>query len=233
MGTWHRARLPRHYHGTLVGEVVRRVTGSSLGQFFRSEVAHLWGSSSGSGFLRNWRTALYPCKRMQRVELRRLPGFVEAASDPGTLTYRVVNNPSRGRLDFNRRDVHACEMPSANGIASARALARMYAACIAEVDGIRLIDSSTLAEACRVHTKGLDLVLLEQNSFGMGFYLPFQRLPFAGPTSFGHDGAGGAVAFADRASGISFAFLTDLIPARAGADPDARLLIDAALACAK
>jgi CubicO group peptidase (beta-lactamase class C family) len=171
--------------------------------------------------------------RLRAASGSELPAqLAQAMSDPQSLTYRTMTNPDITNLSvFNTRPFHEAEVPAANRIASARALARMYASCIGPVDGIQLLGNDMLTEACRPQAEGLDLVGLEERRFGLGFMLPFTSIPFAGPSSFGHDGAGGALAFADRATGMSFAFLTDRFPARGGADPDVQPLISAALEC--
>jgi CubicO group peptidase (beta-lactamase class C family) len=76
----------------------------------------------------------------------------------------------------------------------------------------------------------MDLVGLEPNRFGLGFFLPFPRLPFGGPRSFGHDGLGGCVALADPDDGLAFAYTTDTVPENPGADPAAWRLLEAARA---
>ena len=61
------------------------------------------------------------------------------------------------------------------------------------------------------------MVLQELTHFGSGVQLPFPRLPFLGPGSYGHDGAGGCLAFADREHGIALGFTTDVLPPVGGA----------------
>jgi CubicO group peptidase (beta-lactamase class C family) len=158
------------------------------------------------------------------------PEVAIAAQDPNSLTLRTMSN---GLQDLaarcNDREFRAAEIPAANGVGSARALARMYASCIGAVDGFRLLGADVLAEFCELQSAGLDQVTLEENRYGLGFMLPFPRIPFAGPASFGHDGAGGALAFADRDHGFSFAFLPDVFPPAGGADPNADVLVSAVL----
>src|SRR4030095_15039862 len=94
---------------------------------------------------------------------------------PGTLLGRVMTGPSNlFHYDemWNRRALHAAEMPSSNGIGTARALARVYAAPRAEADAVRLLAPEPVAAARAVRSEGPDAVLLLPTRFGAGFMLP-------------------------------------------------------------
>ena len=67
--------------------------------------------------------------------------------------------------------------PAANGIATARSLSRLYAACIGEVDGVRLLKPETLERAMATQAKGEDLVLGYETRYGSGFQLTFPAGP--------------------------------------------------------
>lgn len=214
--------------GTLVGEVLRRTSGTSVGRFFASEIAAPLGLDFWIGLPEGLENRVVPLRMGPFSMTERTPTVAAALEDPESLTYKTMFNGLRELTQgCNDRGFHAAEIPAANGIGSARALARMYAACVGPVDGVRLLDEAVLAEFCESQSVGVDLVGLEENQFGLGFMLPFPRIPFLGPTSFGHDGGGGALAFADRASKTSFAFLPDLFPPRGGADSDTEILIEA------
>jgi CubicO group peptidase (beta-lactamase class C family) len=216
--------------GTLLGEVVRRVTGVTLGRFFASEVAGPLGLELWIGLPEELEDRVVPV-RADAESMTVLPPEVALAfQNPHSLTFKTMSN---GLQDLaarcNDREFRAVEIPAANGVGSARALARMYASCIGAVDGFRLLGDAVLAEFCEPQSAGLDRVTLEENRYGLGFMLPFPRIPFAGPASFGHDGAGGALAFADQDCGLSFAFLPDVFPPGGGADPNAGELVSAVL----
>jgi CubicO group peptidase (beta-lactamase class C family) len=217
--------------GTLVGEVVQRITGRSLGQFFASEVAEPLGLDFWIGLPETLEERVVPVRFTAESGTEMPVATAQAVADTTSLTYRVMSNPILDLRAFNERAFHEAEIPAANGIASSRSLARMYSSCIGPVDGLRLLDSAVLSEFCVEQSVGLDVVACEENRFGLGFMLSFARIPFAGPASFGHDGAGGALAFADPELGISFAFLSDRFPAQGGADPDVQALIATALEC--
>jgi CubicO group peptidase (beta-lactamase class C family) len=218
--------------GFLVGEVVVRTTGRTLGTYFAEEVAAPLGLSSWIGLPHDVMNRVAPI----RVNDRSASVFVNddvilAKGDPNSLYNKVFANPEIQPLNWNDPAVLASEIPAANGVSDARSLARMYAACIGEVDGTRLLDDATIERAATAYADGIDLVNLEPNRFGLGFYLPFPRLPFGGQRAFGHDGGGGALSFADPDRSMSFGFTTDLAPELAGADPVAWDLIKAARAC--
>jgi CubicO group peptidase (beta-lactamase class C family) len=130
----------------------------------------------------------------------------KAMLSPDSLTLRALN-VTDPPFNFNRRSVHAGELPAANGIATARALAKLYAATIGPVDGIRLLDEATVADATREQSNGRDEVLILNTRFGSGFFLNSPFSPLMGPRSFGHAGAGGSLAFADPDRGVAFAYV--------------------------
>ena len=216
--------------GTLIGEVVRRVTGVSAGEFFAGEVAGPLGLDFWIGLPEALDNRVIPLRTDTASMTEMSPAVAAAVQDPASLTFRTMSNGLQELATAcNQREFRATEIPAANGVASARALARMYASCIGPVNGFRLLSDDILGQFCEPQSVGVDQVSLEPNRFGLGFMLPFPRVPFAGPASFGHDGAGGALAFADREHGFSFAFVTDVFPAAGGADPDADVLVSAVL----
>ena len=217
-------------YGTLMGEIVLRATGRTVGQVLADEVAVPLGLDLWIGLPEHIEPRVAPARSGPSSASLVVAAAADARHDPSTVAARV-SFASLDTGEFNQRALHEAELPAAGGIGSPRSLARMYAACMGAVDGVRLLDDATLASACEVQADGRDEVSVEENRFGLGFYLPFARLPMAGPTSFGHDGAGGALAFGDRASRMAFAFTTDLVPALLGADPDVDVLVAAVMGC--
>jgi CubicO group peptidase (beta-lactamase class C family) len=130
---------------------------------------------------------------------------------PGSLTGRVMNGPS-GLFAYddmwNRADVLAAEMPSSNGVGSARALARLYAALVGEVDGIRVLGPQIVRVACIIQAQGPDRVIFFPTCFGLGFALQPMCAPGAGPRAFGHPGAGGSLGFGDPDADLGFGYVT-------------------------
>ena len=109
---------------------------------------------------------------------------------------------------FNTRPVHAAEIPAAGGIGDARSIARMYAACVGEVDGIRLLTAEQLEDATTQRSEGPDIVILDLDlQFGLGFNVPSSLLQLGGPSSFGHFGMGGSAGWADPEAELGFGYV--------------------------
>jgi CubicO group peptidase (beta-lactamase class C family) len=109
---------------------------------------------------------------------------------------------------FNSRDMHAAEVPAANGITDARSLARLYASCIDEVDGIRILMPGQLKQATTQLTEGPNRVLMGMDiQFGLGFMLHSDLVRLGGPQSFGHFGAGGSAGWADPEAELAFGYI--------------------------
>ncbi|MEX2208649.1 MAG: serine hydrolase domain-containing protein [Myxococcota bacterium] len=205
----------RHgYHvntfGFLVGELVRRVTGESIGAFVRREIAGPLGADFHFG--------VSP-ENQERVG-DFLPGVLfggEAREAPPTdaehaeLLLRVYANPRgiSGMGTVNTERWRAAELPSTNGHANARAVARIYSALAGggEVGGTRLLRRETIEEATREVSAGEDFVLRRATRFGLGFqlWMPERRFS-ASERSFGHFGAGGSLGFADPDARLAFGY---------------------------
>ncbi|PRX97688.1 serine hydrolase domain-containing protein [Allonocardiopsis opalescens] len=203
-------------YGWLVGEVVRRATGRSLGTVLAEEIAaplglDLWIGLPESEHHRVSRIVTGPPAPLPAgADLDALPDsvreMVRAFTDPGSLSVRsltVVSPP----LDHNDPAEQAAEMPSTNGICTARALARCYAALIGEVDGHRVLSPGTLAAATAEQVRGTDRVLRIPVRIGTGFGLPTPDAFWYSPTAFGFPGMGGSLGFADPATGLAFGYV--------------------------
>jgi len=124
-------------------------------------------------------------------------------------------------------------LPSTNGHASARGIARLYAALAngGEIDGVRVVSRDSLAEATREHSAGYDLIPQRTSRFGLGFQLTQPERPL-GPNggAFGHFGAGGSLGFCDLESGVAFGYVTNEMGPR-WQNPRNRALINAVYEC--
>jgi CubicO group peptidase (beta-lactamase class C family) len=98
-------------------------------------------------------------------------------------------------------------MPATNGICTARALARFYAALIGEVDGHRILTPGTLTAATAEQANGIDRILRMPVRIGTGFGLPTPDAFWYSPTAFGFPGRGGSLGFADPATGLAFGYV--------------------------
>ncbi|MEV6765266.1 serine hydrolase domain-containing protein [Streptomyces sp. NPDC051105] len=228
------------YHGRtfgwLVGEVIRRVSGRTPGRFFAEEVAGPLGLDFFIGLPAAERgrvsRMVYPKPEvdLSTVPLDLVPPeareFVAALQDPDSLTNRAFAVTEPAEIDFNSAEVQAAELPASNGIGTARGLARMYAALIGEVDGVRLFTPETLASATAEQAAGVDKVIMLPIRYGSGYMLPVETNPLTGPRAFGHPGRGGSLAFADPEHGIAFGYVMNSI-VEGAEDPRAATLVDA------
>ena len=222
--------------GWLAGELVRRVTGRSLGDFVREEIAGPLGVEMHVGLP----PALEP--RVAHLMAHPIPKFspeevktLMETSGPGTKGASSLSlNGAFGQGAFNRKDVHQSQLPGANGISNARSLARIYAALVSDIDGVHLLGESIRNRATTSNTPHgeMDEILMSATDFAMGFMLHSERTPFAGPTSFGHNGAGGSCAFAQPSRELGFAYVMNTMMTTIDGDPRPARLIDAVSRCA-
>ncbi len=197
--------------GWLVGEVVKRISGRSLGRFFRDEVAGPLGLDFWIGL---------PEAEEPRVARISPPPAVDpqdpfgaALLDHGSLTRRAFMNPSTlffaGGADFARR-LRAAEIPAANGMTNARGLAGLYAPFAQ--GGAGLVDAGTLARMSTAESEGPDRILVHPTRFAQGFMKSVDAGPHhrarLGPNeaAFGHVGAGGSLGMADPAANIAIGY---------------------------
>ncbi len=226
-GTQHGYHL-RSY-GWLLGELVRRVTGKTIGRFLADEIAaplqlDLW---IGLPEREEPRVSRIIPPEPPSGPLREV---FERLFAPDTLAGRAFTSPANlFHYDemWNRRELHAAELPSSNGIASARSLSRFYAALAGEVDGIRLLREETVARARAIESDGPDAVLFLPTRFGLGFMLPPALSRATPPTAFGHPGAGGSLAFADPEAQIGFAYVMNRMVLDGTSDRRAETLVAA------
>ena len=235
-------------YGWLVGELIRRVSGRSLGTFFAEEIAGPLGIDFWIGLPDEQHHRVVPLIPMT-VPAGLLPEGAGSGSGEGdggsgagliemlellmgsdSLIARALSAPGGAFADqtvWNRPELWRAELGAANGITNARSLAKMYASTIGEVDGVRLLSEETLTQALEVQTTGPDAVLIFEIPFGLGFMRDSMFSPFGAPTAFGHYGAGGAVGLADPASGISFGYVMNKMDLGIAGDPRTKNLIDA------
>lgn len=235
-------------YGWLVGEVVRRVDGRTIGQFFAEEVAGPLGLDFWIGLPDDQQHRVVPLVPSRpsaedfdpsKLDPEILPLLQELATaylDPQSTTNRALMLDGRfllggGRLAWNLPEVRASQIPAANGVTNARSLAKMYAACVGEVDGIRLLDEATVEQATKEHSGGRDQVLVVPTRFGLGFMLSSSFSPLLGERSFGHPGAGGSLGFGDPDHEVGFGYVMSRMNAGLSNDPRVAGLIDALRSC--
>ena len=129
---------------------------------------------------------------------------------------------------WNQRAVRAAEIPAANGVADARSIARLYASCIGEVDGVRLLTDTQLKQATTQLTSGPNVVLMGLDiQFGLGFMLRSSLMTLGGENSFGHFGAGGSMGWADPDAELAFGYVMNKMQMGLAGDTRTTNLVDA------
>ncbi|WP_448059692.1 serine hydrolase domain-containing protein [Cellulomonas hominis] len=217
--------------GVLVEELVRRVTGESLQRLYAARIRAPRDADAFLGlpasedhrYVPVLDPVLTPRQRAEQDALPPKDGLAELvfanldAPEDGSPSGTTTNNPSIRR--------HG---PAAvGGVASAAGLARLYADALP--GAARPIASPAVFEAMsQQQAWGTDRVLGVENCFGVLFLLPQPRMPFGGLGAFGHDGAGGALSFADPSTGLSFGYVP--CPRQHPGGADSRSLVLAALA---
>lgn len=222
-------------YGWLVGEVIRRVTGLSVGEAFRNLIAEplaadAWIGLPSAEAARVAHLSVGDSLTTQLAELAaaRPAGSIDWADRAMTLGAAFPAELVTETGGFNDPRIQAAQIPGAGAIATARALATIWSATVTKTDGLRLLNDETVAETTRVQTEGPPVFggSPPHNRWGTGFQLsspPAQA--FLGPTSFGHDGAGGQVAFADPHFRVGFAYITNVM--EGGGDQRAATVIRA------
>ncbi|MBW1888113.1 MAG: beta-lactamase family protein, partial [Deltaproteobacteria bacterium] len=234
----------RHgYHaytfGWLVGEVVRRISRKSLGNFFQEKVAQPLGLDFWIGL---------PPEIEPRVAK-----MISPEAQPNTLFFKTAqeNKNSLQRLfllndggffsalEFDSRAAHAAEIPAANGITNARGLAGMYAplSCGGGLKGIDLVDSNNLARMSAVSSASdKDAMLLISTRLSLGFWKSMDNRGqhsemldslIISEDAFGHPGAGGSIGFADPMERMSFGYSMNKMGPCLSVNPRGQNLIDA------
>ncbi len=199
--------------GWLVGELVRRHAGSSVGEFVRAEVdPQLWIGvpesmiddlariAVGPGGLAADRSDIAypaPADAIERT--------LAAIRDPNSAMQRSTTNPA---ASFNKAVLLKAGWPAAGLVCTARALAGFYARLVAG----QILRPETVRDAVRQRVRGPDRTLVLESAFGLGFMLPCENLflPSAAATAFGHPGASGATGLGDLARRVAIGYIPNL-----------------------
>ncbi len=211
-------------YGWLVGELIRRVSGQSLGTFFRQAIADPLGIDFWIGLpaADETRTARLI---LPEPDLDNMSPFMAAMIKPGSLQALALGN-SGGYMDYGPEKVrgfdtptaHAAEIGAAGGLTHGRGMAGMYAplACGGSLNGVEYVSPDILARMGAVASAGgRDMTLLAPMRFSLGFFkaMDNRRAPpgvqdslFLPEAAFGHPGYGGSIGFADPEARISFGY---------------------------
>lgn len=212
-------------YGWLVGEVVRRVAGVDFGEFVRREISEPLGLDLWVGLPDDEQHRVSPLINSgmpglptpepagdadSRTDAPSLVGMLDMLLGEGNLLGRALTAPGGAFTDdqvWNEARVRSAQIPAANGVTNAASLARMYAALVSEVDGVRLLDADTLERAIAPQVSGPSTVPLLDIPFALGFMTHSPLSPLLDGRSFGHYGAGGSLGFADPDRRVAGAYV--------------------------
>lgn len=209
-------------HGWLIGEVLRRVNGLSVSELFKSTIADPLDAEAWIGLPKNLSSRVAKMhagptlmKLIEDQAASRTPGVIDWSHRAMTLGTAFPSELINYDGGFNSQEIQAAEIPGAGGIANASALAAIWSATVTNTKGIRLLSDESVEAATQVVSEGKPVwdVPGPWPRFGMGFQLDGEARRYLSPKGFGHDGAGGQVAFADPEHKVGFAFLTNQMEA--------------------
>ena len=223
-------------YGWIVGEIVKRVDGRPISQFLAEEIAGPLGVDSFIGLPESEEHRVAPIIGAPPPDDQEEMEMMLALMGPGTLGFRALTMDGAivmtdEQNPFNTRQVHAAEIPGAAGISEARALARMYGACVSEVDGLRLIGDGTVRTVRAERSRGPDKTLVVECAWGLGFMRTGEMNPMLTMEAFGHPGAGGSQAYGDLEHRVGFGYVMNQMGGNITGDPRAASLTDAIRSC--
>lgn len=232
-------------YGWLLGEVIRRVTGQSLGTFYREAIAEPLGIDFWIGLPEECepRTARMI---LPEPDLDDPAPFMRAMLDNASVQFLALGNCG-GYMDFNgegvrgfdTRAAHAAEIGAAGGLTNGRGLAGMYAplACGGSLNGVEYVSPDALARMGAVSSAGgRDVTLLMPMRYSLGFFKSIdnrraapgmQDSMFLPEAAFGHPGYGGSIGFADPEARVSFGYNMNRMGQGMLLNPRGQGLIDA------
>lgn len=236
--TWWEPGTRHGYHvltfGWLVGEVIRRVVRQSLGAYLRENITGPFDIDLFLGLPESEEGRVAPIVSRPHDVAKQGGPLIELLKDKESMTYKAMLNPrdATAVAAVNTRAWRAAEIPAANAMGNARALARLYSilATSGPTDGPPLLEPDTLAAAVTTQAEGMDAVLGVETRFGLGFALNGGST-YYGPNrrAFGHPGLGGSTGFADPDAKLGFGYaMNQLVGTIDTCDLRRQRLIDAA-----
>jgi CubicO group peptidase (beta-lactamase class C family) len=221
-----------HTQGYMLSEITRRVTGRTIAQYFRDEIAQPLGLDYQIGGLSEADQAR--CAELQPV----LEGTLFAVKDaqPKTLLGQAfAQNPDEPwPVTLNSRAWREAEIASANGHGNARAVARLYGAlaCGGELDGVRILSSQAIDRMTTEQHNMTEVMQGRPYHQALGVLLNTDQWVWMGPNprAFGHHGIGGSIGMGDVAAKLGISYSINRMHARGDNGPRARRLIEAVYA---
>jgi CubicO group peptidase (beta-lactamase class C family) len=224
---WWEPGTASGYHavtqGYLIGEVVRRITGQSIGAFFRREIAEPLGADFHIGL---------PESEESRVSLVVAPPPSDLSGlDPDSIAVRTLTSPLIDATVPHERWWRAAEIPAANGHGNARSVAKVQSVITngGVGGGRRLLRTETVDRVFEELIAGDDLVLHMPMRFGAGYGLSSETMPM-GPRSCFWGGFGGSVIIMDQESGLTISYMMNRMDTGLVGDTRGMMLAMAAVA---
>ncbi len=213
--------------GFLVGELVRRVSGKSIGNFFRDEIALPLNADFFIGLPEEYDARLADLVPPETV----LPS---PPADPDSVMMKTLFNATLPPA-YSSREWRAAEIPSTNGHGNARSAARVGSllSCGGELDGLRLLSSLTVDRAIEEEISGIDLVMGVPIRWGLGFGLASPLLKYLSPRAFYWAGFGGSWLEMDVDNRMCFSYVMNKLELYPEGDRRMLALRDALFACMK
>jgi CubicO group peptidase (beta-lactamase class C family) len=229
--------------GFLAGELVRRVSGKSLGTFFRDEVATPLGLDFWIGLPESEEPRVAPTISPglpgpgEKLSIFLQKALTDPTSIPALSFFNSGGYVNPGESDS--RAAHAAEIGASGAITNARGLAQMYAPLAASGGG-ELVGADTRARMGRVFSAtSEDATAFIPTRFALGYVksMDNRKLPpgmqdsvILSEDAFGHSGFGGSIGFADPRAGFSFGYAMNKMGQGTGLNPRGQSLVDAVYA---
>lgn len=211
---------PHQYHavtfGWLVGEILHRITGKTLGPLLQSELASPLGTSAWIGISASEQSNVARLLNSPKnppaptIDDPIWTGLKVYERDAMTLGNAFPMGLGEGDVGFNDPEIQRAEIGGAGGIATASGLSKIWSAA-AGAENFKFLNQSTIDDMTVVQSSGLPAISIDppQATWGAGFMLSSEARAFLSNKSFGHDGFGGQVTFADVEAKVGFAFITN------------------------
>jgi CubicO group peptidase (beta-lactamase class C family) len=202
--------------GYLLGEIVKRVSGRSLGQFFADEIAGPLGADFHIG------TAAENDSRIAHV----IPPTAALGADgpdieEDSIAFRTLTNPMMDASYSSTPEWRRAEVPAAGGHGNARSVAAIHTLTAngGFANGQQIISAEGLERIFETQAEGVDKVLPVELKIGMGFGLPSPALPLPNPNTCYWGGWGGSLAIIDMDAKLSFSYVMNKMNETTTGDP--------------
>ncbi len=214
---WWEPGTQSGYHaitqGHLIGEIVRRVTGQSIGNFFRQEIAEPMDADFHIGT---------PARLDSRIGNLIPPEAPIAVENSDSIASRTFANPKVDATEPRKRKWREAEIPAANGHGNARSIVRAQTAM---ANGGSAFGKTVMSEAGTKRifdqqSAGLDLVLNVPMVFGMGYGLNNELMPLSpNKNTCFWGGYGGSTVLVDQDQQLCFSYVMNRMESGLLGDP--------------